>query len=144
MKKLFLILFTGLLFFSCSHEEDEFPTGTSGSLRDWRYSADQVRFYIDGVQQTSVSEIEVRSSRREDSTNEFPMYNTTLKITGLPKKGKVFYITVVSSLETFEGKTLYQGVEYNVTGEFTGDPFEHYSKQGIIVNLTTFDDFEGV
>ena len=39
-------------------------------------------------------------------------------------------------MERFEGITVLEGTEYDVTGEFTGDPFEHYTKMGIVVYLT--------
>ena len=138
MKRTFVYLTTLLMmsFSSCSNQDEPSP-GNEGSPRDWTYGKEQVQFYIDNVEQTSVSEITVRSSQLEGSGDNdvFPWYDATLKVKGLLPKGKVFNIQVMADVERFEGSTVYDGVEYNVTGEYTGNPFEHYKDMGIIIYL---------
>ncbi len=120
---------------ACS--SDEPSTGLQGSPRVWASTGEQVEFYINGVRKTSVSEITVSSLQLGAlEPDEFPWYDMTLKVKGLlSKKNKVFEIKVQADVERFEGSTVYDGVDYDVTGVFTGDPFEHYSKMGIIVSL---------
>ena len=121
---------------SCSNQDEPSPDN-EGSPRDWTYGKEQVQFYIDNLEQTSVSEITVRSLQLEGSGDNkvFPWYDATLKVKGLLPKNKVFNIQVMADVERFEGSTVYDGVEYNVTGEYTGNPFEHYKDMGIIVYL---------
>ena len=138
MKRTFVYLTTLLMmsFSSCSNQDEPSP-GNEGSPRDWTYGKEQVQFYIDNVEQTSISEITVRSLQLKGpgDNDEFPWYDATLKVKGLLPKGKVFNIQVMADVERFEGSTVYDGVEYNVTGEYTGNPFEHYKDMGIIVYL---------
>ena len=49
-------------------------------------------------------------------------------------------MTVFSDIDSFEGTAEVQGKTYTVKGEFTGDPFEHYTKQGLIVYFTSIDN----
>ena len=138
MKRTFVYLTTLLMisFSSCSNQDEPSP-GNEGSPRDWTYGKEQVQFYIDNVEQTSVSEITVRSLQLEGSGDNdvFPWYDATLKVKGLLPKNKVFNIQVLADVERFEGSTVYDGIEYNVTGEYTGNPFEHYKDMGIIIYL---------
>ncbi|MBD5307499.1 MAG: hypothetical protein HDS14_07740 [Bacteroides sp.] len=138
MKRTFVYLTTLLMisFSSCSNQDEPSPVN-EGSPRDWSYGKEQVQFYIDNVEQTSVSEITVRSLQLEGSGDNdvFPWYDATLKVKGLLPKNKVFNIQVLADVERFEGSTVYDGVEYNVTGEYTGNPFEHYKDMGIIIYL---------
>lgn len=132
----YLSLSVMMLLTACSNTDEPTVSGY-GSPRDWTYGNDQIHFYINGVEQTSVSEITVSSTQHTNVLNNdvFPWYDTTLKVKGLLSKNKIFNIQVDADIERFEGTTVYDGVEYNVTGEYTGDPFEHYSKMGIIVYL---------
>ncbi len=124
-----------LLMSSCSIQGEPSPTN-EGSPRDWVYGKDQVKFYINDIEQTLVTGITVRSLQLPNFGNSnFPWYDTTLKVKGLLPKGKLFNIEVKADVERFEGSTVYQGIEYDVTGVYTGSPFEHYKDMGIIVYL---------
>lgn len=138
MKKAILYLTSLLmLLVSACGDNDEPSNGNTGSPRDWTYGKQQIQFYINDVEQTSVSEITVSSLQLEGSGDKdvFPWYDATLKVKGLPKKNKVINIHVVADIDRFEGTTIYEGKEYNVTGVYTGNPFDHYTKMGIIVYL---------
>lgn len=121
---------------SCSNEYEP-TTERYGSNRDWTYSKDQVKVYIDDVEQTQVKEITV-VSRQLDTEGEnppFPWYETTFKVKGLVSKNKIFEIKAFADVERFEGTTTIKGVEYNVTGVYTGSPFAYYKNMGIVINL---------
>ena len=125
--------------FNACIDEDDPTQDISGSPRDWTYLQNQVQVYVDGDLQTSVTEITVHSKPVDGYLMDdiyFPQYDSTLKIKGLPKKGKTTNITVRAGIDDFEGSTEINGTNYSVTGQFTGDPLTHYSKQGIIVYLT--------
>lgn len=138
MKRTFVYLSSLLIMAlsACSNQDEPSPDN-EGSPRDWIYGKDQVQFYIDDVEQISVSEITVRSLQLDGSgDNEvFPWYDATLKVKGLLPKDQIYNIQVLADVERFEGSTVYNGVEYNVSGEYTGNPFEHYKDMGIIVYL---------
>ncbi len=121
---------------SCSNE-DEPSYGHYGSNRDWTYNAEQIQFYIDGKVQNQINEITVVSKQldTEGENPPFPWYDTTLKVNGLVSKDKIIEINVKADIEHFEGQTEVAGIQYSVSGEFTGSPFEHHSKMGIIVYL---------
>lgn len=125
-----------LVLSSCSNNDEPSPSN-EGSPRDWAFGKDQVEFYINGVEQTSVTEITVRSLQLEGcgDNDAFPWYDVTLKVKGLLPKNKVFNIQVGADIDRFEGTTIYNGIEYNVTGIYTGNPFEHYKDMGIKVYL---------
>ncbi len=125
-----------LILVACGGEDEPSPFN-EGSPRDWAFEKNQVEFYINGVEHTSVSEITVRSLQLEDcgKIDAFPWYDVTLKVKGLLKKNKIFSIQVLADIDRFEGTTVYNGVEYDVTGEYTGNPFEHYKDMGIKVYL---------
>ncbi len=126
-----------MLVLSACSNQDEPSSANEGSSRDWTYGKDQVEFYINGVEQTSVYEITVRSLRLKDCgrIDAFPWYYVTLKVKGLLPKDKVFNIQVGADIDRFEGSTIYNGIEFNVTGIYTGSPFEHYKDMGIKVYL---------
>lgn len=136
-KAIFYLTSLLMLLVSACGDNDEPSNGKTGSPRDWTYGKEQVKLYINNVEQTSVSEITVRSVQLDNwgDTSVFPWYDVTLKVKGLLPKNKVFNIKVGADVERFEGTTIYEGREYNVTGVYTGDPFEHYTKMGIIVYL---------
>lgn len=136
-EKLICLSILIMLFFSSCSNHDEPSPSNEGSPRDWTYLNDQIKFYIDDVEQTSVSEITVRSLqlKTEGENPPFPWYSTTLKVKGLLPKNKIFEIEILADVERFEGTTSVNGIEYDVTGEYTGSPFEHYKDMGIIVNL---------
>lgn len=125
-----------LIISSCNTPDEPSPTN-EGSPRDWTYEKDQIEFYIDGVKQTSVSEITVKSLQLKECGNNaaFPWYDATLRVKGLLSKNKTFTIQVKADIDRFEGSTIYNETEYNVYGVYTGNPFEHYKDMGIIVNL---------
>lgn len=131
-----LSIFILLVISSCSNEVEP-PTNHYGSNRDKTYNADEVKFYIDGELQTQVQSIMTYSKQldTEGSNPPFPWYYTTLNVKGLTKKGKIFKIYVYSDVDRFEGETEIKGVKYAVTGEFTGNPFEYFSRWEIIVHL---------
>ena len=134
-----LMMVVGLMC-SCDKDEPSEGSDTYASPRDWTYGKGQIQFYIDGVDQTSVSEITLKTNDlgpRFSKPDVFPWYYQTLYVKGLTGKNKIFTIDIRSDVERFEGATVYDGTEYDVTGEFTGDPFEHYSKMGVIVRLTS-------
>ncbi len=138
MKYLFYFLFVSILIsLSSCNKEDEPSPDNEGSPRDWTYLNDQIKFYIDNVEQVSISEITVRSLQLKASNDDFsfPWYSTTLKVKGLLPKDKILEIEVLADVERFEGTTSINGIDYDVTGEYTGSPFEHYKDMGIIVNL---------
>ncbi len=136
-QKLIYLSMLLMLIMSACGDKDEPVVGTSGSPRDWTYEKSQIEFYIDGVEQTSVSEITVSSLQLAPGTaiNVFPLYLTTLKVKGLLPKNKIFTIKVDADVMRFEGTTVYNEETYTVTGEFTGSPFEHYKNMGIKVYL---------
>lgn len=141
MKNLLYILFAllSLLCSSCTNEDEPSPAN-EGSPRDWTYSGDNVKVYIDNNPQTTVSELRVLSLQLTSGEESIynPLYDTTLKIKGLLKKDTVTDISVISTLDDFEGITNINGVEYNVSGEYVGNPFEtHYSDLGIVVYLNS-------
>ncbi len=106
-----------LVLSACSCNDEPSPINEDRP-RDWTYGKFQVEFYINGVEQTSVSEITVRSLQLEGCGNNdvFPWYNVTLKIKGL-LANKVFVIQVGADIDRFQGSTIYNGIEYNVTGD---------------------------
>lgn len=126
-----------MLVLSACSNQDEPSLTNEGSLRDWAYGQDQVEFYINGVEQTSVYDITVRSLQLKGcgGIETFPWYDVTLKVKGLLPKKKVFNIQLLADVDRFEGSTIYNGIEYNVTGIYTGNPFEHYKDMGIKVYL---------
>lgn len=136
-QKLIYLSLLFMLILSACGDKDEPIDGPAGSPRDWTYEKSQIEFYIDGVEQTSVSEITVSSLQLAPGTaiDVFPIYLTTLKVKGLLPKNKVFTIKVDADVMRFEGTTVYNETTYNVTGEYTGDPFEHYKSMGIKVYL---------
>jgi hypothetical protein len=127
-----------LLCSSCSDTWGDSPGGegyVSGSRRDLNYTGSNVHVYVDGVENTQVSELRMRS-QVQDAMVENPRFTTYLNIKGLVKKNKVSVIEVESTNDSFEGTTTYKGAEYVVTGEFVGDSwFDDFSKLGIIVYL---------
>lgn len=138
MKRTFVYL-TSLLIMTlsaCSNQDEPSPAN-EGSPRDWPFGKDQVEFFINGVEQTSVTEITVRSLQLAGcgDNDVFPWYDVTLKVKGLLPKNKVFNIQVGADIDRFEGTTTYNGTEYNVMGIYTGNPFEHYKNMGIKVYL---------
>ena len=141
MKNFILTLFSLLILLfvaACSSDEPSNPDEIHyGSPRDWTYSGQQVHFYINDVEQTSVSEITVSSIQYPSNilNQVFPFYDSTLKVKGLEGKNKVTSIQVKADTDRFEGTTTLDGVNYSVTGEFTGNPFEHHDTFGIIVRL---------
>lgn len=135
---LMMLIFSALVLVLSSCSEDDEPTdGVYGSNRDWTYTGEQVKFYIEGVEQSQVKEITVTSRHlpTEGENPPFPWYASTLKVKGLAPKGKITEINVDADVERFEGQTEVAGIQYSVSGEFTGSPFEHHSKMGIIVYL---------
>lgn len=126
-----------MLVLSACSNQDEPSSANEGSPRDWTYGKDQVEFYINGVEQTSVYEITVKSLQLKDcgGIDAFPWYYVTLKVKGLLPKDKLFNIQVGADIDIFEGSTIYNGIEFNVTGIYTGSPFEHYKDMGIKVYL---------
>lgn len=138
MRYLLYFLFVSIIISLSSCDKEDVPSpDNEGSPRDWTYLNNQIKFYIDEVEQTSISEIKVRSLQLKASNNDssFPWYATTLKVKGLLSKNKIFEIEVLADVERFEGTTTLEGVEYNVTGVYTGSPFDHYKDMGIVVNL---------
>ena len=136
---LLLMMVVGLMC-ACDKDEPTHPESSYVSPRDWTYGKNQIEFYINGIEQSSVSEITVKTYDFESgylTPDVFPWYYQTLYVKGLTGKNKIFTIDIRSDVERFEGETVYDGTEYDVTGEFTGDPFEHYSKMGVIVRLTS-------
>ncbi len=125
-----------LVLTACSNNDEPSPIN-EGSPRDWSFGKDQVEFYVNGVEQSSVTEITVRSLQLEGCGDNaaFPWYDVTLKVKGLLPKNKVFNIQVDADIDRFEGTTIYNGIEYNVTGIYIGSPFEHYKDMGIKVYL---------
>lgn len=141
MKKFLFIICLSLITFASCKENDEPNNDPSGSPRDWTYYADKGKaaVYINGVEQTSVSEISVSSKPLQGEYIDgvyHPLYDMTLKVVGLPKKGKTAIIKVVSGLEEFEGETEIQDIKYKVTGRFDGDPLDHWTKNSITVYLS--------
>ncbi len=125
-----------LVLTACSNNDEPSPVN-EGSPRDWTFGKDQVELYINGVKRTSVSEITVRSLQLEGcgDIEAFPWYDVNLKVKGLLPKNKVFNIHVLADIDRFEGSTVYNGIEYDVTGIYTGNPFYHYKDMGIKVYL---------
>lgn len=141
MKNLIYILFILIIPFcvSCTNEDEPSPAN-EGSPRDWTYSGDNVKVYIDNNLQVTVSELSVHSIQLTSGEEAIynPLYDSTLKIKGLLKKDKITNISVMSTLDDFEGITNINGVEYNVSGKYIGNPFEtHYSDLGIVVYLNS-------
>lgn len=139
-KSILLFLFSVMMVsicVSCSNEEEPSPSN-EGSPRDWTYIGDNVKVYINGEIQTRVKELRVRSiqlSSGEESISN-PIYDTTLIIKGLSNSNKTTNIQVIATLDNFSGTTTIDGHDYNVSGEYIGNPFEtHYSKLCIIVRL---------
>ncbi len=131
-KILYFTMLLMLVLTGCSHNEE--PPYVTGSPRDWTYEKEQIKFFINNVEQ-SVSKITVRSIGLNAPVDQFPWYVQTLSIVGLLKGNKVFKIQVEADVDRFEGTTIYNNKEYNVTGIYTGSPFEHYKDMGIIIYL---------
>ena len=80
-KSILLFLFSVMMVsicVSCSNEEEPSPSN-EGSPRDWTYTGDNVKVYINGEIQTRVKELRVRSiqlSSGEESISN-PIYDTT-------------------------------------------------------------------
>lgn len=132
-----ILLLLVLLFVSCT-DDDTLTELNEGSPRDWTYIGDNVKVYVEGKICESVTEITVKSLQLTDGeeADTNPRYETTLIIKGLEKKNKSKEIKVESTIDTFQGKTVYNGSNYVVSGEYVGNPFTtHYSQLGIIVNL---------
>ncbi|MBD5263349.1 MAG: hypothetical protein HDS39_04680 [Bacteroides sp.] len=123
-----------LTLLSCTNN-DEPSYKREGSPRDWTYGKDQVKFFINNIEQSSVSQITVSSIQLEPTIDSFPLYEQTLEVKGLLANHKTLNIKVEADIDRFEGTTVYNNIEYNVTGNYTGSPFEHYKYQGIIVYL---------
>ncbi len=138
MKEKIICFITLLSLFltSCNNADEPSPFN-EGSPRDWPYGKDQVELYINNVKQLSVKEVTVRSLQLQNPGEElvFPWYDVTLKVKGLLPKNKIFNISVKADIDRFEGSTVYDGIEYDVTGIYTGNPFEHYKDMGIVIYL---------
>lgn len=135
---LLIVLFIGILGLNSCEKIDFSDYRTEGSNRDWTYSKDQVSIYIDGVKQTSVSELTVVSYHTSNEwmkEHEPYLFETKFKIKGLLKKNKTTVIEVIANLDSFIGTTVINNIKYNITGEYTGDCFDHYSKFGVIIYL---------
>ncbi len=135
-----IICFTMLLMMiltSCGKSDEPSDGLHEGSPRDWTYGKNQVEFYINGLEQTSVYEVTVVSKQLDPTgvSSSFPLYDVTLKVKGLLSGNKVFKINVDADVDRFEGTTVYNGKEYDVTGNYTGTPFGHHDDMGIIIRL---------
>ena len=141
MKKFLVVILAALpvlCFVSCEKDDGSSFFSGAGSIRDWKYYEGQFEVYIDGMLDKNITEIAVSStplpwgSPQKDEWE----YITNLNIKGLETKDKYSVVTVFSNIDYFEGITELGGKGYIVKGEFTGDPFEHYTKQGLIVYFT--------
>jgi hypothetical protein len=45
--------------------------------------------------------------------------------------------TTISDISGFTGETNINGIEYEYTGEFTGDPLMNHDNQGLILSMNT-------
>ena len=112
-KSILLFLFSVMMVsicVSCSNEEEPSPSN-EGSPRDWTYTGDNVKVYINGEIQTRVKELRVRSiqlSSGEESISN-PIYDTTLIIKGLSNSNKTTNIQVIATLDNFSGTTTIDG-----------------------------------
>ncbi|MDE5849475.1 MAG: hypothetical protein K2H38_04990 [Muribaculaceae bacterium] len=130
----FILSIIALALSSCTND-DEPSYIWEGSPRDWTYTKEQISFFVDNVEQPSVSEITVRSIILDATSDEFPLYEQTLSVKGLLPNHKIFDIKVDADIDRFEGSTNYNNIEYNVAGFYTGNPFEHYKDMRIKVYL---------
>ena len=141
------MLILGLVSISaCSDDEPSVPN--SPSYRDGVYSGKQLTFTLNGEDMASVTSVTLTSTllnanvSPDKGPDDFnypsnPTYTTTVKISGFPKSGKTATFKTVSDLLGFSGTATIQGVEYEYTGEFTGDPLMHHDNQGLIMSMTT-------
>ena len=145
MKKFLLMAMVAmpfLGFISCEKEDGSTFFSGAGSIRDWRYTDGQFEVYLNGVLDKNITEIVVSSTplpANSPQKDEWD-YITHLNIKGLVSKNKYTVVTVFSDIDSFEGAAEIDGKSYTVTGDFTGNPFHHYTKQGIIVYFTSIDN----
>lgn len=145
MKKFLLMSMVAipfLWFISCEKEDGSTFFSGAGSIRDWRYNEGQFEVYLNGVLDKNITEIVVSSTplpANSPQKDEWD-YITNLNIKGLVFKNKYTVVTVFSDIDSFEGAAEINGKSYTVTGDYTGNPFDHYTKQGIIVYFTSIDN----
>ena len=145
-KKNFLLVILMVLpllsFISCEKDDGSSFFSGAGSLRDWRYGEGQFEVYFNGVLDANITEIVVSSTPVPANSPQKDEWDflTNLNIKGLVSKNKYIVVTVFSDIDSFEGTAEINGKTYSVNGEFTGDPFEHFTKQGIIVYFTSIEN----
>ena len=124
---------------ACSNNDEPiYANSGMGSNRDWTYYPEQISVYIDGILQTQVQEITPLSYQMtaKDKEANYPYYyNTVFKIKGLVKKNKVTEITTKANIDDFEGFAIIKGIEYKVSGHFTGNPFHLPEEMGVEIHI---------
>lgn len=136
VSSLLLTLLMIVICTSCSNDDIPHSKTNAGSLRDCTYSGDYLHVYIDGVLCSSVTEAKVDSDPIYDDQEQVTdTFNSYLIIKGLEKKNKKTVLEVVSDFDTFYGSATINGIDYVVSGEFTGSVYVPYWEYGIIINL---------
>jgi hypothetical protein len=141
-----VLLLLSWIMVSCDSDEPE--SAASFSYRDGVYSGSQLKVMVNGIDVTTVNSVTVTSALKDANVstdkgqNDFnypsnPTYNTTIKIVGFPKQGEVATFTTISDISGFTGETNINGIEYEYTGEFTGDPLMNHDNQGLILSMST-------
>lgn len=137
-----------MLFSACSEDDNYEPSYSYSSHRDATYSGNRLVITLDGKPLTEVSSVSIHSRYLDtvyvqDSignvTSNYPIFITEVFIKGFPCQKKAFLFRTVSDYDGFKGHTTVDMKNYHYTGEFTGDPFEHSDKQGLVLRMETED-----
>lgn len=137
-----------MLFSACGDDEGYEPAYSYSSHRDGTYSGKRLEITLDGKPMTGVSSVSIKSRFLDavyeyDSignvTSNYPIFITEVFIKGFPCHKKAFLFRTVSDFDGFKGHTTVDMKNYRYTGEFTGNPFEHPDKQGLVLRMETED-----
>ncbi len=145
------LLLLGLLLFalsSCSNDDTDDEATNFGSLRDYTYDGSRLSVTLDGQSLSIVKSAVVKSTLYRTEKGEpdpsiiinysHIVYKSVVTLNGFPSaKMTTTLETLMYDNKEFDGETTVNHKTYSYHGEFTGDPMDSYSKQGLVIQFTS-------
>jgi hypothetical protein len=145
-----LLLFSLFLlaFSSCSNEDTDDEATNYGSLRDYTYDGSRLSVTLDGQSLSNVKSAVVKSTLYRTEKGEpdpsiiinysHIVYKSVVTLNGFPSaKMTTTLETLMYDNKEFDGETTVNHKTYIYHGEFTGNPMDSYSKQGLVIQFTS-------
>lgn len=133
---------------SCSNDETDDETTNYGSLRDYTYDGSRLSVTLDGQSLSNVKSAVVKSTLYRTEKGEpdpsiiinysHIVYKSVVTLNGFPSaKMTTTLETLMYDNKEFDGETTVNHKTYIYHGEFTGNPMDSYSKQGLVIQFTS-------